>query len=141
MAALTADRNTTRETLSPQADYGPVKASTTIYKGAIVCTDSTGYCVPGADTAGLALKGIARAQADNASGAAGDIDVEVWADGVHHFKHSGLTQADVGKSVYALDDQTVALAAGVTQNVKIGTLKRVISTSKCAVDLNPHTGA
>ena len=141
MPALTADRNTTRETQDPQANYAPVAASTTIFRGSIVFNNASGYAVPAEDTANFSLAGVAREQVDNSAGANGDKTVELYSSGIFHFAHSGLVQADVGKSVYAVDDQTVALAATTTNDIKVGTIKRWISSSSVAVELNPHTGA
>jgi hypothetical protein len=51
MSALTKDRNTVRK----EGDYAAyqVKANVKIFAGSQVCIDSTGYAIPGSDTAGL----------------------------------------------------------------------------------------
>jgi hypothetical protein len=139
MAALTDDRRIKREDAG--VNSAPVAASTTIYKGALVCYNSNGYAVPAADTAGFVFAGVAREQVDNSAGGNGDDDVELWTGDVYQFDCSGFTAADVGKSVYAVDDQTVALAATTTNDIKVGTVARFISATKVAVRLELHTGA
>lgn len=137
MAALTADRAVTMEVGSVRS-Y-PVKASTTIYAGSIVCVlNSTGYAEPGSDTANLVFVGIARRKADNSSGSAGDISVEV--DCIHgstwRFAATSLAQADGdGTQVYVSDDQTVAKST--TNSVKIGRLAYFESATVAVVAIEP----
>jgi hypothetical protein len=136
MAALTADRAVTMEVGSVRS-Y-PVAASSTIYAGAIVCVDNNGYAVPGSDSANLKFVGIAREKADNGSGSAGDISVEV--DCIHgsawRFAATGLAQADGdGTQVYVSDDQTVAKST--TNSVKIGRLAYFESATVAVVAIEP----
>ncbi len=108
MAALTQGRNTARR--DGDIFEVPVAASTIIYDGAMVARNGDGNAVPAADTAGLVVIGRAEARADNSGGAAGAITVTVRS-GVFAWSHGGLTRADLGKVVYATDDQTVATAS------------------------------
>lgn len=117
MAALAADRKTPLR--SGEFRLVPVAAATVIYAGAMVARDSSGNAVPAADTAGLVVLGRAEARADNSLGAAGDVSVTIR-EGVFAYAHSGLTLANVGKPVFALDDQTVGLSS--TNGVYAGTL-------------------
>lgn len=109
MAALTKDRNTPRRAGERLAL--PVAAATTIYAGALVARNASGDAVPAANTAGLVVVGRAEAQADNSAGAAGALMVEVQT-GLFAYAHAGLTRADIGKTVYVADDQTVTLTPG-----------------------------
>lgn len=105
MAALTNDRNTPRR--DGDVFEVPVAAATLIYAGAMVARDADGNAVAAADTAGLVVIGRAEVRADNSAGADGAISVTVRR-GVFAWSHSGLTRADLGKVLYATDDQTVA---------------------------------
>lgn len=125
--ALSGDRATDyREGV--EKDY-PVAASTKIYSGSLVAVNASGYAVPAADTAGLAVVGVAMARADNSAGAAGDISVVVRARGEFRFKGSGLSQALVGQNVCAVDDETVAGAATTTNDVVVGKLSKYLSAT------------
>ena len=122
MTALTENRYTKHRDGLITAHQ--VKAATAIYKGSLVCADSTGYAVPGADTAGYTFLGIALEDADNSAGSNGDLSVRVQALGVFSFAKSGsITIADTGASLYIADDQTVALAATTTNDVLAGRLE------------------
>lgn len=104
MAALAADRNTPyRDGLYISV---PVKAGAKIYAGSLVVADG-GY----AKAASLVALGRAEHLADNASGANGDIQVQVrrgtfrWATTAA--AAGKVTVAELGKDVYIADDQTV----------------------------------
>lgn len=121
MAALTKDRNTLARSKGPLVRY-KVAGATKIYNGALVAVNSAGYLVPASDTAGLICVGRAAEQVDNSSGAAGDksCDVEF---GVFKWLNSGTNaceQDDIGRVVYAEDDQTVGDVAGATPRPKAG---------------------
>lgn len=123
MTALTADFNArTRPGGSMRVDAYPVAASTTIYKGGIVAINSSGYAVPAGDTAGHRVAGIAVKKADNASGSAGDIDVQVESLVVVRLPATSITQAMLFDPVYVVDDNTVDDAAGATNEVFAGYL-------------------
>lgn len=114
--ALTTERLTPR--LGDAAQIAmlalPVKANTKIYAGALVVIDA-GYAAPGRTATGLIAAGVAQATVDNTGGAAGAKTIEVRR-GPHKFKNSSagdaIAQADVGKTVYIVDDETVAKTDG-----------------------------
>lgn len=115
----------------------PVKASVTIYKGAIVAIDtSTGYVCPGTDATSRIFAGIAVEKADNSSGSNGDETVRVYRKGVFQLACSSAAQTWVGKKVYIVDDNTVALAATTTNDVLVGTVVSFESSTlvKVAID-------
>jgi hypothetical protein len=122
MAALTADRSTISKELGRSISLR-VKASTTIYKGALVAVDATGYAKPAADAASEVPIGVAREGADNSSGADGAIRVQVQ-KGVFAFNNVGtvLTVADTGLPAYVSSDNEVEKIAGVTNNIVAGTV-------------------
>lgn len=121
MAALTADRNTAMR--EGQIVSLPVAASEKIYAGALVARDANGYATPGATATGLLGVGRAEAQADNSSGSAGDVSVDVR-KGVFKFDNSAggdeITAADIGSDCYIVDDATVAKTDGTGSRSKAG---------------------
>ncbi len=119
----------------------PVKASTRIYKGGfIVVEESTGYAKPfvagtGAGTNNFFV-GIAYEEADNSSGADGDINARVFTQGDFSHEIPGGTISDVGKKVYASDDDTLSLTAAVGTNVFVGRVQDWISGSDFVIRLH-----
>lgn len=110
------------------AEY-PVVASDIIYAGAAVSLNS-GNARPlnTSDT----FVGFAMAQADNASGAAGAINVTVRTKGKIKLAVTGVTGVgDVGSDVYATDDDTFTLTA--SGGKAIGTVHRYISGTTVVV--------
>lgn len=111
-AALSADRDTHRR--SGKLLSLSVAASNAVYAGAMVAVDSNGYAVAASADNTLTVIGRANEQKDNSSGDAGDLSVEVE---IGVFKYGSienttdLTIADIGKLVYASDDQTVSLSS------------------------------
>jgi hypothetical protein len=132
MAALTSDRNTkTRDGFK----FGfPVAASTVIYVGALVGINSSGYAVPMSLSTTLAIAGVCEAQANNAAGAAGAINVEVR-KGHYLFNVTGtaITLANLNANVYASDDNTVTLTS--TGASLVGTVSDVDSSGKVWVKI------
>ena len=107
----------------------PVAASTTIYNGALVMLNSSGYATPAAAAGtnnALVVAGIAEETVDNSAGSAGDLYVRVKAcssDTAFGFNNHGsatCTIADVGKLAHASDDNTVANAASGTTRPLVG---------------------
>lgn len=115
MAALTADRNTAMR--DGHIVSLPVAASVKIYAGALVALDSSGNAKPGETATGILGIGRAESQADNSSGSAGDINVEVR-KGVFRFENSTggdeITLSDIGSDCYIVDDSTVAKTDGTS---------------------------
>jgi|GEM_PF-4879251 len=110
----------------------PVAADDTIYKGAMFVLDASGNAIPLADTAAVAAGKpksvlVALEQADNTGGAAGDINVR-GQKGVVSIATSGgsaIDATDRDRTVYALDDNTVVKAAGVTNKIPVGRLHSI----------------
>ncbi len=126
MAALTASR-LTRERLQPKGRRFAVAASTTIYEGAIVALKTTAghtYAQGAATATGLTVVGVAAGLADNSLGAAGAISVDVQTGVFLVDIDSGdpVTLADVGATVYATDDHTIARTSASSTKSAAGTL-------------------
>lgn len=122
MAALTADRKRVATDALGGVPY-PVAASTTIYAGACVCVNSSGYAIAGSDTSGLRFVGIAVEQVDNSSGSNGDLDVVCEFGQVERgLTAASMTQATVGAIAVISDDQTVTTGTAATNDVRCGTV-------------------
>lgn len=112
-------------------------ASTTIYKGALVALNSSGYVIPIAHgTANLKFVGIAEETVEN-SGANGAASVRVSKAGSGVYADAGsAVQADSGKEVYANSDNEVQIVTtGLTNQYKVGTLIGLETTSGGAAGL------
>lgn len=119
----------------------PVAASTKLIEGALICVDqgAAGVAKNAADTSGFDFVGVLDETADNTSGAAGDVRAKVWCYGVIDVAANFSAAAgDVGKKVYAVDNQTVDLAANTTNDVLVGTIVEVVSASKLRVAITPY---
>lgn len=120
MAALAADRNTKSRNVGNSLSH-PVAATTVIYGGSLVMRNAAGNAIPGADTASCQFAGVAKDQADNNPGAAGDTYAQCWTQGEFKFVNGDTwTIADVGTVGYISDDQTVAKVGTTTNDVAIG---------------------
>ena len=107
--ALSADRNTP---LKDAEIIGVgVGAGVKIYAGSLVAANAAGFAVPGAVAATLTYLGRAEEFVDNSAGADGAKTVEIRRKKAFKFANHGadpVVQADIGKSCYIVDDQTVA---------------------------------
>lgn len=104
--ALTADRNT------PMRGIGllalAVAAGTRIYAGSLVVVDANGFAIPGKVGTGLSYAGRAEDSVDNTTGAAGAVRVPVRRGEAFKWANDGtITQAQLFKTAYVVDDQTV----------------------------------
>jgi len=109
--------------------YLPVKGSTKIYSGATVMLDASGYANPAAAASGnnaFVVAGIAEETVDNSAGSDGDLSIRVKAndsDSAFGFNNHGsdtCVAADIGKLVYATDDNVVANAQSSTNRPLVG---------------------
>jgi len=114
----------------------PVAASVHIYEGTLVFLTATGYATDVTATGVNGFVGVAVGEQDNSSGSAGDLTVEVWAEGEFVLQGTGFAQADVGSKVYAEDNFTVGVSIS-TASVPIGMVTEYISSTKIRVDIDP----
>lgn len=115
----------------------PVAASTTIYSGALVNVNSSGFLVPAANNTTHEFVGVAAEGVVN-SGSNGDKFCTVQFGHVEEFPSSGITQSGVGKSCYVLDDTTVGSDAAASKNVHVGTVVRLVATNVVEVWILPR---
>lgn len=131
--AATADVNTLSRN-SGMADF-PVADNVKIYKGTLVCVNSSGYAVPGADTSGYVCVGIAEEQVDNTTTGhtAGRYNIRVVSGRRFTLSGTGFTQASVGAPVYVSADNTVA--ASVSNNILAGIVNKYLSSTSVEVQI------
>ena len=128
MAALTRDRDTPiRGEVAHQLDY-PQATATTIFAGAIVCPNASGFAAPGADTASF-QRAVGRAAKQSVNAGANGAKRVIVESGVFKFANSGgtITDAHYGQTCTIVDDQTVGLAANTTNDIIAGTIVGVES--------------
>lgn len=133
MAALTKARDTKRgaSAVFPEKFDLPVAAATTIYQGGIVCVNSSNLAVPATATTGLRAVGRAEATVDNSAGLAGALTVPVTSTVLVYANSGGgdqiTTSHQPGRSLYLVDDQTVALTSNSGARSFAGKLVKVDS--------------
>lgn len=152
MTAATQDRKATQYG-TPDLASGPVTllglpvaASTKLYAGTMVATNSTGYAVPASASTAQKLWGRCEKQVDNSAGANGDLSVNVK-PGIFYFANSTgadlIAQANLGAYVYAVDDSTVALTDSAGTRPVAGYVVNVDTNLGVAVAVgqtNPYVG-
>ncbi len=121
--ALAADRNTPLK--DGELISVPVAANVKIYAGALVAANATGFATPGAVATTLTYLGRAEEYVDNLTLADGAKKVLVRRGKAFKFKNAAadlVTQADLGKVCYILDDETVAKTSGAATRSVAGTV-------------------
>jgi hypothetical protein len=114
----------------------PVVASDVIYQGAAVGDNGSGYARP--LEAGDPFRGFADVKADNSNGAAGAITVRTRTRGRIKLPITSLAITDVGKDVYASDDDTFTLTQG--SNTRIGHVVAWLETGWGIVEFEAASG-
>jgi hypothetical protein len=124
MAKLTDVRDTPEIANGAKVIAVPVKGGTTIYQGALVALDASGYAIPGKKAESLTAVGRAEETVTN-TGADGELVIRV-ARGVFVFDNTAtsankITAAHVLKPCYMEDDHTVTALALFNQRENIKT--------------------
>lgn len=112
----------------------PVIANDIIYQGAAVGDNASGYARP--LVAGDPFRGFAELQADNLGGNAGDVGVTLRRAGRIELAIGSLAITDVGKDVFASDDDTFTLTQG--SNTRIGYVAAFVSSGVGVVEFNAN---
>jgi len=110
----------------------PVKAGVNIFKGALVKIGADGFLAPQAAEAGANHAGVAYEGMDNSNGADGDVVCRVERADSFVMDGTGFVQADVGKLVYASDDDTVSITQG-TNEMAVGVIEELLSATQVYV--------
>lgn len=132
----TLSDNKVRQFALGEIEEYPVIAADSIFEGAAVGENGSGYARP--LQAGDAFLGFAEAPALNESGAAGAVDVRARTRGrvtLDVVGASAITAND-RPIVYAADDDTFTLTAGA--NTPIGRVSRWIGGTKCVVEFDAY---
>jgi hypothetical protein len=121
--------------LGEEQDY-PVIAADIIYEGAAVGENGSGYARP--LVAGDPFLGFAVSRANNAAGAAGDLNVKVRRRGTYRLTVAGATviTANDHPLVYASDDDTFTLTAST--NTPIGRVVKWLASTDCLVAVDTY---
>ena len=135
MATLATD--TARDYELGDVNELPVIASDIIYEGAAVGDNGSGYARP--LVAGDPFRGFAESKADNALGSAGDVTIRVLARGKVRLAIGSLAITDVGKPVYASDDNTFVLTQST--NSHIGRVHRYVAAGVAIVSFEAAKGS
>ena len=140
MTVASADRQYQRKE-GKLVNYKMIAADI-VYKGTMVTTPvgeatNAGYAKPATNELFSQFLGVCVEKIDNSSGAIGVKSVRVWTSGSFEFVFSGTaTQADVGKTVYIVDDQTVAFEGLTTAfMVEAGVIVEYISATLVRVEI------
>lgn len=100
----------------------PMATSTTFYAGSIVMTNAGGYATPGAVATGQFARGVCSlGKANSGSNGAAEIAFE---EGDFEFESGtvadALTVANIGDTVYIIDDNTVGATDGTSTRSAAG---------------------
>lgn len=138
--ALSADKSDIQYSLGETVSI-PVYQSETIYLGALVMTNSSGYAIAGDDTASCVFQGVnLHGQVDNSSGSDGDLNVTVTRTGIFRMDFdTSISQSNVGDECYLVDDQTVDLVGDTTNDIMVGVIVKYIDSDEAWVDIEPAT--
>jgi hypothetical protein len=132
----TLGKDATRTYLVGDFHEFPVIAADVIYQGAAVGDNGSGYARP--LQAGDPFRGFADVKADNSNGAAGAITVRTRTRGRIKLPITSLAITDVGKDVYASDDDTFTLTQG--SNTRIGHVVAWLETGWGIVEFEAASG-
>lgn len=132
MTALTANFNRTEKEGKLQS-Y-PIFAGAKVYKNALLMLRPDGFVAPAAALAGASYAGMAYEEGETPV-ASGDTSVRVERVNAIEVPIAAATQADLGKEVFASDDNLVSVTdAG--DEISIGIIIEVISATKVLVAQN-----
>lgn len=133
MAITTAKKNLDRQ---DGVIVSFLQSNVSIPEGALVSINAAGYAVNATDAANDVFVGIADESVDNSGGSAGDKRIKVRRTGVYTLLFDGTAaQSDVNTLVYVKDNETVDIAGDLTNDVLVGRIVEVLSTSKVRVDI------
>jgi predicted RecA/RadA family phage recombinase len=112
-------------------------SSVNLYAGTLAFFDaSTGYIVADDNAGANAFAGVVYQQCDNSGGSAGDLEVELYTDGIFRLTGSSFTQATNGDLVYAIDNYTIQASSSSAS--KVGRVVNYVSATVVDVLINVH---
>ena len=110
----------------------PVAASTHIYKNALTKINVAGFIAGCATESGAVYAGMAYEEIDNSAGANGDLLVRIERINAIYINGTSFVAADLGKAVYASDDDTAVLVDSGDLQL-IGKIIEVVSATEILV--------
>jgi hypothetical protein len=127
MAALSANRDRyTADTHNLKKSKLTGVDSDEFYAGGLVSNNGSGKAVPASDGSGHVVLGICSKRIT--TGASNTLEVPYEFNHTELLANNGnITAAHIGAQAYVVDDQTVGLAADVTNNVPAGRIEEVTS--------------
>lgn len=132
-------RTTERRVVRSDADKGSCPAAAgKVLPGGTLCFATAGGFATDVIAAGAnKFLGVLYRTTDNSGGANGDASAEYERIGQFEFPVAGgVTQADVGAKVYAVDNDTLSKTA--TNQTYVGTIGEVVDSENVMVDLDPQ---
>lgn len=106
-----------------------------IYQGALLKHNAAGFLAPCAAEAGAQFAGVAFEGKDNSAGSAGDELCRAKKVGMYLLNGTGFSQADVGSTVYASDDQTISTTQA-TNEQPVGKIAAFVSSTEVYVKID-----
>ena len=103
-------------------------AAVAVEAGKIAAINASGFAVEGSTATTLTYFGRFEESVDNSGGAAGDVTVLVRRKKAFKWKNSGsdaVVQADMGKTCYIVDDETVAKTNGTNTRSAAGKVIKI----------------
>jgi hypothetical protein len=112
-----------------------------VYKGTLMDVQADGYVGQIADTNALIFAGVAAETKDNSAGSDGDLNIDIYVNGIFTFKTTGADITWVGKLAYAdlanLDaGQRVLATTGGTNPVVVGRIVEFVDSTHVRVRIN-----
>lgn len=109
----------------------------TYYPNSLIGLNTSGFATKMDDAASLSFLGVfASANTEVPSGGSnGDVLLEVNEPRFATLAFTGLVDGDVGRTVYALDDQTGTVATTTTFGNPVGKIHQVLSATAAVVEL------
>ncbi len=111
-----------------------------VKKGWLMCNAGSGNkVVKAGDTAGYAFVGISTEPVDNSGGSAGDKNITVYHGPFEVESTETETDDNIGALRYVTSNYQVAAVGSVTNNILVGRILRVISSSRVVIDPRVRT--
>lgn len=139
MAATTESRSGSILANTPEGlpiAIGKNLAATKYLANTLVTLNANGRVIAYADGSQNEVVGFMKEELDYTEAGNDEYNVEIWSGVIVELVSSGLDNEDVGKPVYASDNQTVSLTQSGTATL-IGYIHRVISATRVLVYLDP----
>lgn len=117
----------------------PLAASVRLYVGSLVAVNGAGHVVPAHADSTLFVIGVAEEEVDNSGGLAGALSISAIRRGAFLFANSGttgaVTDADVGRACFAVDDNTVSRLSLDGARPPAGIVRRVDASGLVSVEV------